>query len=103
MTTDQSRRAARRAPSGGLWADILAARRAHDFTAGTASREQRRPDERGAWLDDLRHALAAVRCSVGDQDGPCPCDHGGDPREALVELLAIGAAWVSAMDDRGIE
>lgn len=97
MTIDQSRRAARRAPSGGLWADILAARRAHDFTAGPASREQRRADQRDAWLDDLDAALLATRQSVE----AIPFEPHADPREALVELLAIGSAWVSAMDGRG--
>lgn len=96
MTVDQSRRAARRAPSGGLWAEVLGRRRLHHDTAGAASREIRRPDQRGEWLSELFGAIAILDDAAAGRSEE-------DPREALVDLLAIGSSWVSAMDDRGIE
>lgn len=93
MTVDQSRRAARRAPSGGLWPEVLEARRRHHTERGDTSRELRRPDESG-WIAELFDAVAAVDdARIGRSDD--------DPRVVLVELLAIGSAWVAAMDERG--
>lgn len=92
MTTDQSRRAARRAPSGGLWAEVLETRRA--LHALDPERETRRPDERAVWIAELFDAVTRVDDTTAGRTDD-------DPRETLVELLGIGAAWVAAMDERG--
>lgn len=94
MTTDQSRRAARRAPSGGLWAEVLETRRQSHTANGPISRELRRPDERAVWIAELFDAVTRVDDTTAGRTDD-------DPREALVELLGIGAAWVAAMDERG--
>ena len=92
MSYDQPRRAARRAPSGGLWAEVLETRRA--LHALDPERETRRPDESGLWLSELFGAVAHLDDATRGR-----CDD--DPRGALLELLAIGSAWVAAMDERG--
>lgn len=93
MTIDQSRRAARRAPSGGLWAEVLETRRALHARDDSA-RETRRADETGLWLSDLFGAVAHLDDATRGRSDD-------DPRAVLLELLGIGAAWVAAMDERG--
>lgn len=80
-----------------LWQEVVDARRAEYARRAGDSREQRRADEVGAWLGDLRGHLSEVASSVE----AVPFEPHADPRAALVDLLAAASAWVDAMDGRG--
>lgn len=85
-----------------LWQEVVDARRAEYARRAGDSREQRRADERDAWLDDLEELLDETRRAVeGAPSGRSLSPDPLDPRTALVELLAAASAWVAAMDGQG--
>lgn len=75
-----------------LFEQAVAARRAEYRDLGDASREQRRADERGPWIDDLYTAVEGVVSAVMEHAG-------GDPAAALVRVVAVSSAWHDAMLD----
>lgn len=78
-----------------VWREVLAVRHAHhreERITGT-SREGRPAAPLSVWLAELGDALIVVEeRTIGDDEG--------DPRAALVELMAVAAAWIDALDLR---
>ena len=78
-----------------VWDEVLDVRHKHHREAridGT-SRELRRAADVPVWLAELGDTLVALEERTLFNDP-------GDPRETLLELLAIGAAFVDAIDLR---
>lgn len=76
-----------------LWAEVLVTRRRNYALAGLDSCEKWRADELTKW----RPVLSFRRGMLDDSLVP---GSDLDPREQLIELIAVAAAWVSAMDER---
>lgn len=83
----------RTAPPATPWQESLEMRRVwrdEDRAAGARGIHERRADEVDDWWDDLQGEVERyyLRCRGGDD---------GDPREALVRLLAVAGACIDAM------
>lgn len=75
------------------WTESIEVRRRwrdEDRAAGRRGIDDRRADETGAWFNDLLGEAGRylLRCRGDDP---------GDPREALVRLIAVAGAAVDAM------
>jgi len=76
-----------------VWAEVINRRRQLHIQAGDASCELWQPAD-PAWTGLLFDTHGDVQQARADVTG----DH--DPREALIDLLAVGSAWVDAFDSR---
>ena len=80
-----------------LWRDVTAARRDERARLGDQSREQRAAGDVYLWVGELIAALDIVASAAGAGTEPETWDD-VDPVDALVELVAVAAAWHDAMD-----
>lgn len=78
-----------------VWHEVLDARHHEHRRNTTRSRETLRADQRELWAAELLTALDLVYVGVALAPGG---DDVVDPREALIELMAIASSWVDAMD-----
>lgn len=79
-----------------VWHEVLEARHREHRRNGDRSRETLRADERELWAAELLAALDLALVGVGL--APAPAAEVVDPRDALVELMAVAASWTDAMD-----
>jgi len=82
-----------------LMAEIVAVRRRHDDARGRASVEHADASSR-LWLVALGTDYGRLMASLGSLDDLNSDGPGVDPRDALLELLADGHAFLTAMDER---
>jgi len=82
-----------------LLQEITAVRRRHDDARGRASIERADASSR-LWLVALGQDYGRLMASLGALDDVNSDGPGVDPRDAILELLADGLAFLTAMDER---
>lgn len=85
-----------------VWHEVLDTRRemhTADVSSGGQPMETWRPDETKRWVGYLEVQLDSLATSVGLTPGVRGAA-GLDPRQCLLDIMAVCSAWVDAMDQQ---